>query len=321
LDTSTRKRWVRSILATALGFSATATSVFPASPAIANSSATTQSFTNNLIPINDTRLPNARRVTDKIFCGGQPEGDGGFAKLQSLGVKTIISVDGIKPNIELAHKYGMHYVHLPFGYDSVPQEQGEAIAKAMDEMPGPIYVHCHHGKHRSPAAVAVACVDNGTLSPADAESILKSFGTGDNYKGLWKSARDARRIDPATLAGLKVDFVEIAKIRPLADAMVGIDDSFDLLKLTEKAGWKTPPAYPDLDPAHEALQIEEQLHEIGRSDLIKGKSADFKQKLADAEQAAQALRMALTAPNHELANNSLKRVASSCTACHQKYRD
>jgi protein tyrosine phosphatase (PTP) superfamily phosphohydrolase (DUF442 family) len=321
LETLTRKRWVRSIIATAFGFSATSTAIFQTSPAVAASPATTQPFVDNLIPINDPRLPNARRVTDKILCGGQPEGDGGFAKLQSLGVKTIISVDGVKPNVELAHKYGMRYVHLPFGYNAVPQEQGEAIARAMDEMPGPIYVHCHHGKHRSPAAVAVACVYNGTMSPADAESVLKSFGTGDNYKGLWKSARDARPIDPAALAGLEVQFVEIAKIPPLADAMVSIDDSLDLLKLTQKSGWKTPPAHPDLDVAHEALQIEEQLHEIGRSDLIKGKSEDFKQKLVEAEQAAQALRLAVIAPNRELADNSLKSLSTSCTACHQKYRD
>ncbi len=32
-------------------------------------------------------------------------------------MKTIISVDGATPNVAMAEKYGMRYVHLPHGYD------------------------------------------------------------------------------------------------------------------------------------------------------------------------------------------------------------
>src|SRR5687767_6206083 len=136
--------------------------------------------------IVDKALPNAHRVTEKVYSGGQPYGEPGFARLQQLGVKTIISVDGAKPDVEVARKYGMRYVHLPIGYAGVSNEQGMALAKAVDELPGPVYIHCHHGMHRSAAAVAVACVLSGELPPERAESVLKTFGTGASYTGLWK---------------------------------------------------------------------------------------------------------------------------------------
>src|SRR4051794_31173946 len=79
--------------------------------------------------INDPALPNAHVVNSKVICGGQPAGDAGFEKLAALGVKTIVSVDGIAPNADAAHRHGMRYVHLPFGYDGVPQTRGEEIAK------------------------------------------------------------------------------------------------------------------------------------------------------------------------------------------------
>src|SRR5215475_14398645 len=69
-------------------------------------------------------LHNVYRLTEKLLSGSSPEGDEGFASLQRLGVKTIISVDGMRPDLERAHRFGMRYVHLPIGYDGVPKEQG-----------------------------------------------------------------------------------------------------------------------------------------------------------------------------------------------------
>src|SRR5262245_46397548 len=71
--------------------------------------------------INEPTLPNAFRLHTKVISGGQPDGELAFAKLKELGVKTIISVDGARPEVELAKKYGLRYVHLPHGYDGVPE--------------------------------------------------------------------------------------------------------------------------------------------------------------------------------------------------------
>jgi len=68
-------------------------------------------------------LPNAYRLHEKVISGGQPEGAEAFAELRALGVKTIVSVDGAKPDVELARTYGLRYVHLPIGYNGVPAER------------------------------------------------------------------------------------------------------------------------------------------------------------------------------------------------------
>lgn len=295
------------------------------STAPAQAAATTRPATRPFESLADDRLHNAHRVTAKVISGAQPEGEESFKRLRDLGVKTIISVDGAAPDVETARKYGMRYVHLPVTYATVTPEQGRAVAKAIDELPGPIYVHCHHGKHRSAAAVAVACVYNGSLAPDEAESVLQTFGTGENYTGLWKAARDARPVAPGELAGLKVDFAEVTKIPPLAEAMVAVDERLDELKLAQSNKWQAPTIHPDLDPPHAALQLEEHLHEIGRSDGAKGKAnpEEFTRLLAASEKEVHALGGLLGAKpiDAPAADAALKRVAASCTACHKAYRE
>jgi protein tyrosine phosphatase (PTP) superfamily phosphohydrolase (DUF442 family) len=280
--------------------------------------------TQPFAPLKDQAdLDNSHVVTAKIISGAQPEDDKGFALLRDLGIKTIVSVDGAQPDVESAHRFGMRYVHLPIGYDGVDDAEGKAIAKALNELPGPIYVHCHHGHHRSAAAVAVACVYNGMLKPEQAEDVLKTFGTGENYKGLWQAARDAKRVDDKELAALQIQWVERAKIPALADAMVKVDQHNDHMKLIQKSGWKTPPSHPDLDPPHEALQLEEHFREIARTDDAKGRPEGYRKLLAEAEHSAADLREALSATPRDAKTiqSAFKRLSTSCTACHKGFRD
>jgi protein tyrosine phosphatase (PTP) superfamily phosphohydrolase (DUF442 family) len=110
---------------------------------------TTQAATPN--PDNLPGLHNVHRLSDKLISGSSPDGAVGFQSLKQLGVRTIISVDGAKPDVEAAKQAGLRYVHLPIGYGGVSEEQGLRLARAVHDLPGPIYLHCHHGKHRGPA--------------------------------------------------------------------------------------------------------------------------------------------------------------------------
>ncbi|MFN9972733.1 MAG: hypothetical protein ACK58T_22875, partial [Phycisphaerae bacterium] len=56
-------------------------------------------------------LPNAVRVHDKVVSGGLPEGEEGFRSLKQLGIQTVISVDGAAPDLAMARKYGLRYIH------------------------------------------------------------------------------------------------------------------------------------------------------------------------------------------------------------------
>lgn len=268
-------------------------------------------------------LHNAYRVTDKVVSGAAPENEQAFKDLQALGVKTIVSVDGARPDVEAAKRYGIRYVHLPIGYDGVAEEEGRHIAKALHELPGPIYVHCHHGKHRSAAAVAVACVINGSLKPRQAASVLETFGTGANYKGLWGSAHDARPLAREALERVEVEYVEQAQIPELAGRMVELDKTWERLKAIRANGWRAPSDHPDLDPAHEALQLQEHLHETGRAGDVAARPAEFGRLLTDGEAGAAALRDALAVDplDPAAAQAAFTAVSNSCTACHEAYRD
>jgi hypothetical protein len=41
-------------------------------------------------------LHNVFRITPNLYSGSGPEGDEAFAALQKLGIKTVLSVDGIR---------------------------------------------------------------------------------------------------------------------------------------------------------------------------------------------------------------------------------
>jgi protein tyrosine phosphatase (PTP) superfamily phosphohydrolase (DUF442 family) len=272
-------------------------------------------------------LHNVYRITDRLYSGSSPDGEDGFRSLEKLGVKTILSVDGARPDVALAHQHGMHYVHLPIGYDGVPPQQALRIAKAVLELPGPIYVHCHHGQHRGPAAAAIAhlCLDE-QCSVETVVAEMHRAGTDPHYKGLYAAPREFQRPGPEDLARLSGDFPEAAPVAALAQVMVGVDERWDNLKLARAAGWGIPPGHPDVDPPHEALQLMEQFREAARLPQVKERSEEFRRWLAEAEAAAHELEQALrSSKGHELtdapADRAFAGVQAACTRCHAQYRD
>lgn len=279
------------------------------------------------IKVAAEHLPNLYRLHEKVLSGGQPDGEEGFRELQSLGVKTLISVDGAKPDVALAQRYGLRYVHMPHGYDGVPDDRARELAKAVRDLPGPIYIHCHHGKHRSPTAASLACVAVGFLEPPDALAVLRAAGTSENYRGLYQSAESARRLDEALLDALRVEFHQTVDLPPLADAMVAIERVHDRLHLIELSGWHTPAEHPDLDPPHEALLLREQFTELLRTDEVHRQPESFQELMRESEQAALDLEASLNinpgAQNlsQTASSDAFARITKGCKSCHQKFRD
>ena len=280
--------------------------------------------------IDDEHLPNAYKVHPKVISGGLPEGDEGFRSLKDLGVKTVISVDGAKPDVELARKHGLRYVHLPHGYDGVPNDRALELAKAVRDLKGLVYIHCHHGKHRSPAAAAVACVTVGLLSTDEGLHVLQAAGTSKNYRGLYKSVETADKADPENLNDLKADFPETVDVPPLADAMVSLEHTHDHVKRMAVAGWKRLPKHPNLDPAHEALLLREHYTELLRTEDVMREPQRFHRLMQEGEKAAKELEVALqvletrrdkNGGQLKTANAALSAVNNNCVACHREFRD
>jgi protein tyrosine phosphatase (PTP) superfamily phosphohydrolase (DUF442 family) len=272
-------------------------------------------------PIQITGIHNAFRVTERIYSGSQPEGDPAFAALARLGVKTIVSVDGGRPDVETARKHGLRYVHLPIGYDGVPTNRVAELAKLTAEVSGPFFVHCHHGLHRGPAAVAILCEVSAGWTTNLAEAWMREAGTAADYPGLYRSAREFKPPTSAQLAAVK-KLPEITKPSSLVEAMLAIDEHFSRLKACEKAGWKTPPGQADISPPHEATMLWEQFREMARTPDTAKRPDDYRAKLTDAERTADALRKLLRESAANIAVDAAFRQATqSCTACHRMYRN
>lgn len=267
-------------------------------------------------------LHNIVRVTDKVISGSLPEGAEGFESLRKMGVKTVISVDGAPPDVEGAKRQGIRYVHLPIGYNGMTRERELELARALRDLPGPIYVHCHHGRHRSPAAAAAATVALGEITPQEGERILKTAGTSPDYRGLYACVREARPASAQELAAASGEFPEIAKTPSFVQAMVETQHAYDHLVEVRDAGWSVPPDHPDLVPLAEAGRLENLLRAMIDDPESKKYPAEFGDMMRRSQQAAQALEDAL-ASNTPAADLSakLKQVNTSCKECHVAYRD
>jgi protein tyrosine phosphatase (PTP) superfamily phosphohydrolase (DUF442 family) len=274
-------------------------------------------------------LPNPWRIHPKVISGGLPEGDAAFKELADLGVKTVISVDGARPDVATAKKHGLRYVHMPHGYDGVPELRAKELAKAVRDLPGPIYIHCHHGKHRSPAASAVACVGAGLITSDSALAVLKAAGTSENYRGLYQSAEAAKTLDDALLNELQVEYPETVKVPPIADAMIEIEHAHDHLKSLAANSWQMLKDQPALDAAHEALLLREHYTELARTDEAKQQFAGFQKMLTDSEATALELETLLSdwtkagkpEPPPEAIGKAFTAVTQSCATCHKAHRD
>src|SRR4051794_32733608 len=82
-------------------------------------------------------LHNVYRLTPGLYSGSSPEGDTGFRSLRRLGIHTVLSVDGARPDLERARRHGLRYVHLPVGYDGVPRAPPPAGPPPAREPPPP----------------------------------------------------------------------------------------------------------------------------------------------------------------------------------------
>lgn len=268
-------------------------------------------------------LHNVIRMNDHLLSGSSPDGEAGFRSLHDLGVKIIVSVDGATPDVATAVKFGMRYAHLPVGYDGIPEETALKLARlfATAEREGPVYVHCHHGKHRGPAAAVAGlrCRD-GRCSATQALGFLKMAGTDPKYAGLYRDVEAMTASDRATAGG---DFPpSVATVNSLVKSMVAIDERWENVKRIRAAGWATPKGHADLEPAHEVLQLREHYREAARLPDTARRPAGFQRLLALGEELAGKLEDDLRGKKGNIDREMLYRLISeNCTACHRDHRD
>ncbi|MFN7138639.1 MAG: hypothetical protein ACK4UN_04820 [Limisphaerales bacterium] len=268
-------------------------------------------------------VENFFAVTTNIYSGATPESDVAFLALKEKGVKTIISVDGARPDAETAAKFGMRYVHLPIGYDGISTNRQLELIKAAQDLPGPIFVHCHHGKHRGPAAAAIMCMGTEDWKATRGVAWLRQAGTATNYSGLYAVVEKFQKPGAEELAAVSSEFPEHATVSSTVEAMVGMDEHITNLKAIRTTGYKKSPTHPDIVPAHEALLLHELFKEMLRAPDASTHCEGFLVELNAGEQASAAFHALLSTEKFSIeeAEKAFQKITQNCTACHRKFRD
>lgn len=122
-------------------------------------------------------VPNFHQVDEHVYRGAQPRGQG-FARLASLGIKTVIDLRGESSEQDSVQIAGMRYVRLPWREFKAPTDaQIEAVLALLnDSSQWPVFVHCRRGADRTGVAIACYRIAHDHWSNRQALAEAKTFG-------------------------------------------------------------------------------------------------------------------------------------------------
>ncbi|MEM6689955.1 MAG: cytochrome c [Planctomycetota bacterium] len=252
------------------------------------------------------------QVADGLFCGSEPKTEADFAWLAQQGVRTLVSVDGVQPNLELANQYHLRYVHIPLRYQGVSRSQHLLLAAFADTSSEPTYVHCHHGQHRGPTAAAILGLLQGQLSRTAAIDVLRTAGTSRNYPGLWNSVRQWQPIKASETMPILSSSV---KPQPMTDSMAEIDRFYDQVahhfKNDSEVNW--------LRLSSDTQWLLDSLTEFRR--MHSSESSRFRALSDEAKKRAAELRAAVSKQDTDAATSKITLLGKTCVKCHTRFRN
>jgi len=117
------------------------------------------------------------KVNARISGGGQPSEED-IAALKAAGVRKIINLrragepnQPLDPEAEgaLVRAAGMEYLHVPVDPKNLAPSSAAAVAKAVEEADGPVFVHCAAGGR----GVSHALLAEAKAQGSSADDVLK----------------------------------------------------------------------------------------------------------------------------------------------------
>lgn len=255
-----------------------------------------------------------------LYSGDEPATAAHYDQLSALGIKTVISVDAIAPDSDLASQHNIRIVHLPIGYEGIDDTRVVEFAAAITQLDYPIYLHCHHGKHRGPAAIVVGAIGAGLITNDQAIEFMTLAGTSLDYPGLYNAARDAKPLDQATL-NTKHEFPARAPISGFVESMGHLDRLHDRLWDMAEDDWQTPEDHPDLSPTAVSGQIHDLMQSMLELDFFKRKGSMMRSGFEDSIQTAGDVKSKLNASDFSAALDALDALNNSCLDCHDRFRN
>jgi len=179
------------------------------------------------------------------------------------------------------------------------------LLSVVRSLPTPVYIHCHRGLHRGPAAAVAVCRLVADLDAVAAETLLEELGTARKYPGLYASVK---QIAPVTAADLRQHpanrLPSTAEVPPLVEQMVAIEVHWETLskRLETATEW-------DDDLKADYVLFEEQLREA-----LRGPHLELGNYWVRS-------RKAIEFNPHRLPMQTREDVQEQCNACHQRFRD
>ena len=186
-----------------------------------------------------------------------------------------------------------------------------------------MYVHCHHGKHRSAGAAGTIAVSLGWATQEEMVERMKVSGTSPSYQGLYACTASAIALPAAMLDVVSADFPSVSMPKGMVRSMVDVSHAWEHLKLIEQAGWRVPDDHPDLVPAAEAGHLANVLRLLQDDESVTQKPADFGEILQASWEESQTLEEMLVEGNRDAValSRQFERVATTCKECHHAHRD
>lgn len=277
------------------------------------------SFTPSQVALDP--IENTFQLGPRLWSGGEPHGDHAFAALARAGIRTIVSVDGARTDLDAAQRHGLRYIHIPIGYDGIPPDAAAQLTAVADATRDGIFVHCHHGRHRGPAAAAILARANGAWDAVQATHWMQLAGTAPEYAGLYRAVADYRRPNPESLQRAASSLSPSVSPDDMVAAMVRIDLHAEILTDMKAVGWKVLDSAPDETPAQVARLLREQFTEGIRLGFGPRDDPDFLQAMRRSETSARDLEVALARGESAGADQAWKTVRENCTSCHRRWRN
>ncbi len=270
---------------------------------------------------NKPGVEHYRRWSEKLGQGAQPEGALGFETLKELGFTTILSVDGAAPDVAAAKKAGLKYVHVPIGYDGVSRDEALKIIQAVRSAEGPVFVHCHHGLHRGPAAAAIAREGVEGVTNEVASEGLRESGCSPTYAGLFRDVAAFAKPDEKEFVAVPKDLPEAVVPSGMREMMTHVDERWDLLTELQPGDFAADAKHPDVDSAHEAAMLENSFRGALAMDEVKAVGDEFVASMRKAQALAQELEDHIRAKDVKLAQETFALLKQTCSACHKAHRN
>ena len=265
------------------------------------------------LPMEHEHLARLLQISPDIYSGAQPKTDDAFRSLKELGIKTIVSVDAARPNEEAALAEGLRYIHIPIGYDAIPEAASLAYAQLMREVELPVFIHCHHGRQRGPAASAIALRASTGCSSEAALAVLHAAGTSKKYEGLW---RDVEAWTPSVIDAEPVVLSALHELPAFTVKMAGIDRTWDSIKQLREEDWESVSLVPQTQ-----LLLQQLQDCAGQIPAEHIQDLKLHRGLEDVVSFAEGLQRAAEALDKDSLEESYSDLRASCNDCHADYRN